>query len=145
MERNNGMILLFNQPTSCCGPRSLSLFSTGKILRKKVTAKMRRPKNPRVIKTSERPRGREVACGLRAGPRRRRCSSQMPIKTTVQRMIIGTGFDLTGLLRRTRNGTTKLTMKTVQAKFFQGKMTVLVITKVVSSEMLPYQMTSNWA
>ena len=87
-----------------------------------------RPRKPRVINPSVKPRGSTVVPWFRAGPRSRRCSNQSPTRTREQSTSMIMGFVLTFLFKRMMNGTIKLVMKMLHASGFHGRTTVRCMT-----------------
>ena len=109
-------------------PASAVLENPGKRFKKKLTAMTINPKKPTVINPSETFNDSECAPWLSAGASNSRCSNQNPMIMTLHRITIKTGFDLIFLLIRITNGMMKQTIKTVQASWFQGIITVRSIT-----------------
>ena len=69
-------------------------------------------------------KGSAETWGLKAGPSNRRCSNQIPTRTTEQRTIMNFGLVFMFLFSRIKKGIKKLTMKTIQASEFQGDIMV---------------------
>ena len=86
------------------------------------------PKKPTVINASDTLNDNEFASWLSAGASSSRCSNQNPMIITLHRITINTGFDFTFLFKRITNGTMKQIPKMVQARVFQGIITVRSIT-----------------
>ena len=95
--------------------------SSGKTRKKTLMQKAISPKKPSEISPSVILTGSDETVGLRAGPTSKRCSNQIPTIINEQRPIMGIGFVLMFLLRRTKKGMIKSTMNTDQANDFQGE------------------------
>ena len=107
---------------------SLTRVVSGKTFRKYPTAITINPKKPSEINPSDTLKGMDCASWFKAGPSSRRCSSQIPMITTEQIIIIRIGLVFIRLFNRMKNGPIKQIMNTVQASLFQGASMVRTIT-----------------
>ena len=101
---------------------------SGKTFKKVPTAMAINPKNPSEINPSDRLNGIAWVSWLNAGPKSRRCSSQMPIITIEQIITMRIGLVLMFLFNRMKKGPIKQTINMVQASLFQGANVVRTIT-----------------